>query len=90
MGRNNGHKKSYTYSSFFNLFKFRKGRRGQDMIEEAPSARNGWPRDDDKVRWVADPAINRKADDFIAKIHRNIVSNTDHQCSRTVNPDNKA
>lgn len=47
-----------------------------------------WPSDEDRVRWVADPAINEKAKKFIDKIHRNIVSDSEPHIV-TVNPAGK-
>lgn len=56
-------------------------------MDDEPSARKIWPSDEDRVRWVADPAINRKAEDFIAKIHRNyIVSDISESQTVTVYP----
>ncbi|KAL5582745.1 hypothetical protein UlMin_015195 [Ulmus minor] len=75
-GHNNRQKKS---SSLFSIFMFRRSRREDAMEYEASSTRRVWPSDEDKVRWVADPAINRKADDFIAKIHRNIATDSERQ-----------
>ncbi|KAM6578547.1 hypothetical protein CsatB_030384 [Cannabis sativa] len=85
MGGNSRQRKSNSTSSFsiFNIFKSKRRRSSSSSSddyyhhhqEEVASARSRvWPSDEDRGRWVADPAINRKAEDFIAKIHRNIAT----------------
>ncbi|KAM6597687.1 hypothetical protein CsatA_008211 [Cannabis sativa] len=84
MGGNSRQRKSNSTSSFsiFNMFKSKRRRSSSSSDdyyhhhqEEVASARSRvWPSDEDRGRWVADPAINRKAEDFIAKIHRNIAT----------------
>ncbi|PON75814.1 hypothetical protein TorRG33x02_244280 [Trema orientale] len=86
MGGNSRQKKSSSSASFsvFNLFKLRRTKRsGEDhypMQEDAPIARSRvWPSDEDRGRWVAEPGIDRKAEDFIAKIHRNIATDSERK-----------
>ncbi|KAF3454745.1 hypothetical protein FNV43_RR05193 [Rhamnella rubrinervis] len=82
MGFNSRQKKP----SLFNLFKFRKARRvDHDAMDDA---RRVWPSDEDRVRWVADPAIDRKAQDFITKTYKNIVLDSEPHIV-TVNPAGK-
>ena len=85
---NTRQKKSSSSSSFsmFGLFKLKKNRsRVEDYYgaaeSEARSARSVWPSDDDKGRYwpVAEPGIDRKAEDFIAKIHRNIATDSERK-----------
>ena len=76
MGRNNNNNNSrQKKSSFsvFNLFKLKRNRQvNDDAKEDAPRARRVCPSDEDTVRCVADPGIDRKAADFIDRVHRNI------------------
>ncbi|KAJ0079302.1 hypothetical protein Patl1_24614 [Pistacia atlantica] len=58
--------------SLFSMFKPKKPRRssGESAREDnTGSGRRVWPSDEDKGSLVADPRINRKATDFIAKFH---------------------
>ncbi|KAJ0013181.1 hypothetical protein Pint_21853 [Pistacia integerrima] len=60
--------------SLFSMFKPKKpGRSSAESAREdnTGSGRRVWPSDEDKGSWVADPRINRKATDFITKIHNN-------------------
>ncbi|PON69573.1 hypothetical protein PanWU01x14_086960 [Parasponia andersonii] len=86
MGGNSRQKKSSSSASFsvFNLFKLRRTRRSEEdhcpMQDNGPIASSRvWPRDEDRVRWVAEPGIDRKAEDFIAKIHRNIATDSERK-----------
>ena len=72
-GNKNNNRQKKSSSSVFNLFKLKRNRRVDDYaMEDAPSARRVWPSDEDRVRWVAEPGIDQKAADFIARVHRNI------------------
>lgn len=77
----NSTKQNKSSSSFFGLFKIKRNRPRVDEYygaEEAPSNRRVWPSDEDKGRWpVAMPGIDRRAEDFIAKIHRNIATDSE-------------
>lgn len=88
MGGIKKQKKHFTssVSVFSSLFKFLKPRRRDDQyyIDDAVNTITVWHSDEDRGKWVADPAINRKADDFIAKIHRNIVSDFSETQTMTV------
>lgn len=84
MGGNSRQKKSSTFS-VFSFFKFRKAGKGRDRPDMDDGGSRVWPSDEDRVRWVADPAIDKKAQEFIAKIHRNIVSDSEPHIV-TVNP----
>ncbi|XP_044478075.1 uncharacterized protein LOC123205211 [Mangifera indica] len=58
--------------SVFNMLKFRKSKPSRDEYareENTGSGRRVWPSDEDKGSWVAEPGIDRKAQDFIAKFH---------------------
>ena len=85
MGGNSRQKKSTNSSSFsvFNLFKSRRARRSGDDYynthDDAPSARSRvWPSDEDRGEWgVAKPGIDKIAEAFIAKIHKNIATDSE-------------
>ncbi|XP_043710655.1 uncharacterized protein LOC122659624 [Telopea speciosissima] len=78
-------------SSFFSLVKIlfnkpsSRGRKSgdgeqlQDTWDETVDLRRVRPSDEDKPRWVADPRIDKKATDFIAKFYETRVSDSDHQ-----------
>ncbi|KAG6592309.1 hypothetical protein SDJN03_14658, partial [Cucurbita argyrosperma subsp. sororia] len=85
MGGNNQSKKSHSSFSIFNFFKFRKGRK-EDHYDHGgywnkmPRSGKVWPSDEDKThRWVAEPGIDRKAKDYIDKIYRNRIFESERQ-----------
>ena len=85
MGGNNRSKKAHSSFSIFNFFKFRRGRKEDycdhgDYWNEMPRSGKVWPSDEDKThRWVAEPGIDRKAKDYIDKIYRNRVFESERQ-----------
>lgn len=72
----------------FSLFKSRKARRSDQNDDDAMSGPRMYPWEPDGVTWVADPAINKKAGDFIDRIHNYISSDTE-PLTVTVNPAGK-
>uniref|UniRef100_A0A9I9D9U6 Uncharacterized protein n=1 Tax=Cucumis melo TaxID=3656 RepID=A0A9I9D9U6_CUCME len=93
----NRQKKSHNSSfSFLGLFKSkRSGRKGDHYYDHQQQGNSWedfscpskvWPSDADKChRWVAEPGIDRKAKDYIDRIHRNRVFETQRQ-TVTLNP----
>ncbi|KAG6592307.1 hypothetical protein SDJN03_14653, partial [Cucurbita argyrosperma subsp. sororia] len=85
MGGNNRSKKAHSSFSIFNFFKFRRGRKEDHCDhsgywDEMPRSSKVWPSDEDKAhRWVAEPGIDRKAKDYIDKIYRNHVFQSERQ-----------
>ncbi|EXB57548.1 hypothetical protein L484_022654 [Morus notabilis] len=77
MGGNNNSSRQKKGSSFFSLFRFKRNRRVDDYAVE--DMRRVWPSDEDRGRWVAEPGIDRKAEAFIAKIHKNMNTATDFE-----------
>ncbi|KAK8545384.1 hypothetical protein V6N12_026220 [Hibiscus sabdariffa] len=75
----NKHKKSF---SFFSFFKAKKGRREQDYYsggEDVWGTRKVYPSDEDNtLRVVAEPGIDKKASAFIANFHATRVSEAIH------------
>ncbi|PRQ55146.1 hypothetical protein RchiOBHm_Chr1g0321401 [Rosa chinensis] len=83
MGGNNRHKKSSF--SFFSFFKSRRPHRGEEIEDSYLSTTKVWPSVEDRGRWVAEPGIDNKAADFIGRIHKNMVWESDCK-TLTVNP----
>lgn len=85
MGRNSGEKKARSSFSIFSFFKSRRGRKGDvydhcGSWDEASSTGKVWPSDEDKAHhWVAEPGIDRKAKDYIDRIYRNRVIETERE-----------
>lgn len=83
----NYRQKNKTHSSFsiFNFFKSKRSRKGDPYEhatnwEEVSSTSKVWPSDEDKgFRWVAEPGIDQKAKDYIDRIYRNRVFETERQ-----------
>ena len=77
----NKHKKSHSSFSFFGFFKSKRARKGEHYEhDELSCPTKVWPSDADKChRWVAEPGIDRKAKDYIDRIHRNRVLETERQ-----------
>ncbi|KAL4341253.1 hypothetical protein GQ457_08G009160 [Hibiscus cannabinus] len=69
----NNHKKSF---SLFGFFKAKKGRIGKDQLEEdAWGTRKVYPSEEDNtLRVVAEPGIDKRASAFIANFHATRVS----------------
>ena len=70
MGSKNREKKSSNLPSVLNLFRSNKSRGGhQNHLRNEEGKMSGekvWPSDEDNGRWgVADPRINKRADDYI-------------------------
>ncbi|BFG30334.1 hypothetical protein CerSpe_166080 [Prunus speciosa] len=80
MGGNNRQKTSS--SSFFSLFKWRRPRRGDDMLaipalvveDSYTSVGRVLHSVEDSIRGVAEPGIDDKAAAFIRRKHKNIES----------------
>lgn len=88
MGGKNRQKKAQSSFSIFNLFRSRKARKGDDhqcdldhdCCAEISRSSKVWPSDEDKThRWVAEPGIDRRAKDYIDKIYRNRVLESERQ-----------
>ncbi|RDY14513.1 hypothetical protein CR513_00418, partial [Mucuna pruriens] len=85
MGGKNRQRKS-SFLSVFNIFKSNNKQRGgsnyNTYYEEGPKVVSGtkvWPSDEDKGRWgVADPVIDMRATDFIAKYKKRISESEIH------------
>ncbi|CAK9328456.1 unnamed protein product [Citrullus colocynthis] len=101
MGGNRAKKSHSSSFSFLGaLFKSKRGRRGDHYYEQQQQQQQQgsswddfscptkvWPSDADKChRWVAEPGIDRKAKDYIDRIHRNRVFETQRQ-TVTLPPD---
>lgn len=48
----------------------------QDVEDEPRYPRKARPSDEDRDHWYGDPSIDRKAKEFIDKIHHNMDSDT--------------
>ena len=71
MAGNNRQKKPSSFLSAFGLFKSRKGRGGYHEFYNKVT--RDWPSDEDRGCWgVAEPGIDRKAEDFIAQCRKRI------------------
>lgn len=86
MGGNNRQKKAHSSFSIFSFFKSRRGRKGDhcdhscSWPNEMPRSSKVWPSDEDKPHhWVAEPGIDRKAKDYIDRIYRNRVFESERQ-----------
>ncbi|KAG6592308.1 hypothetical protein SDJN03_14654, partial [Cucurbita argyrosperma subsp. sororia] len=85
MGGNNRSKKAHSSFSIFNFFKSRRSRKEDHCDhsggwDEIPRSSKIWPSDEDKIhRWVAEPGIDRKAKDYIDRIYRNRVFESERQ-----------
>ncbi|XP_044497869.1 uncharacterized protein LOC123219959 [Mangifera indica] len=64
--------------SVFSMFKSMRSRRSYSWEDNAESGGRVWASDEDKGSWVAEPGIDRKAQDFIAKVHANRFSESEH------------
>ena len=74
MAGNNRQKKPSSFS-IFSIFKsFCSSGRDNSWDEAGNYGRRICPRDDDIYGWVAEPGIDRKASDFIAKFYATRVS----------------
>ncbi|KAF5803217.1 hypothetical protein HanRHA438_Chr06g0278011 [Helianthus annuus] len=51
--------------SFFSIFKSKKVRREEAMWDDSVKAYKVYPSDQDGVRWVSEPGIDKKASAFI-------------------------
>ncbi|XVF56887.1 hypothetical protein PTKIN_Ptkin06aG0156500 [Pterospermum kingtungense] len=75
----NKQKKSFSFLSFF---KARKGRKDQDYSysagEDTWSTRKVYSDEDNTLRVVAEPGIDKKASAFIANFHATRVSEAIH------------
>ncbi|GMI85068.1 hypothetical protein HRI_002176100 [Hibiscus trionum] len=68
----NKHKKPFSFLSFF---KAKKGRSGKDQEEDVWGARKVYPSEEDNtLRVVAEPGIDKRASAFIANFHATRVS----------------
>ncbi|KAK7411780.1 hypothetical protein VNO78_03219 [Psophocarpus tetragonolobus] len=67
--------------SFFNMFKacFSSNNRCDDYWEGSGSWRRNFASDEDRAHWVAEPGIDRKASDFIAKYYATRVTDSERQ-----------
>ncbi|GMI84421.1 hypothetical protein like AT3G05858 [Hibiscus trionum] len=78
-GPGNRNKKSF---SFFSFFKAKKGRREQEYYsggDDVWGGRKVYPSDEDNtLRVVAEPGIDKKASAFIANFHATRVSEAIH------------
>jgi len=57
---------------------FSSGNRYDEYLEGSGNGRRIFASDEDRAHWVAEPGIDRKASDFIAKYYATRV--TDSQC----------
>lgn len=74
MSGNNRQKKS-SFFSIFNIFKACCSPGGDESWDEAGNYRRRiCPSDEDTDSWFAEPGIDRKASDFIAKFYASRVS----------------
>ncbi|KAJ9699979.1 hypothetical protein PVL29_005694 [Vitis rotundifolia] len=74
MPGNNGQKKS-SFFSIFSIFKACCSPSWDDTWDEAGNnGRRICPSDEDRHGWVAEPGIDRKASEFIAKFYATRVS----------------
>lgn len=74
MAENNRQKKSSSFS-IFSIFKACCARSKDDSWDEAGNYRRRiCPSEEDRDGWVAEPGIDRKASDFIAKFYATRVS----------------
>ncbi|KGN45873.1 hypothetical protein Csa_005148 [Cucumis sativus] len=91
MGGSHRQKKTHSSFSIFSFFKSKRGRKGDvyehgTNWEDVPSSSKVWPSDEDKgYRWVAEPGIDRKAKDYIDRIYKNRVFETERQ-TVTIHP----
>ncbi|ESR41580.1 hypothetical protein CICLE_v10013801mg [Citrus x clementina] len=75
-----GNKQKKSPFSLHSIFKrWKPNRRWEDSYDDAGStARRIWPSDEDKGGyWVAEPGIDGKASDFIAKFHEARISESE-------------
>ncbi|KVH88092.1 hypothetical protein Ccrd_024521 [Cynara cardunculus var. scolymus] len=61
-------KQQKSFFSFFSIFRSQKARRDEGKFDDILKAYRVYPSDQDGVRWVADPAIDRKASSYISSI----------------------
>ncbi|XP_061354789.1 uncharacterized protein LOC133299347 [Gastrolobium bilobum] len=68
-------------NSFCSVFKscFSSGSRYDDYWEASGSSRRVFASDEDRGRWVAEPGIDRKASDFIARYYATRVTDSQSQ-----------
>ncbi|GMP63656.1 hypothetical protein CsSME_00025262 [Camellia sinensis var. sinensis] len=59
------------FFAIFNIFKSKRYHRGDDYYawDDSMKAYKAWPSDEDRGLWVAEPGIDRRAGDYIAKKH---------------------
>lgn len=83
MGGKNRQRKSSSFLSIFNIFKSNKHRGGSNYNAYEEGTRPGykvWPSDEDKGSWgVADPVIDMRASDFIARYKKRVSDSEIHQ-----------
>ncbi|KAG6590516.1 hypothetical protein SDJN03_15939, partial [Cucurbita argyrosperma subsp. sororia] len=81
----NRHKKASSSFSFLAFFKSKRSRKGDgydhgSTWDDLSYPSKVWPSDADKHHhWVAEPGIDRKADDYIKRIHLSRVLETKNQ-----------
>ncbi|KAA0035006.1 hypothetical protein E5676_scaffold155G00380 [Cucumis melo var. makuwa] len=80
------HKKSHSSFSFFSFFKSKWSKKedhydhGGSWLDDKSRSGKVWPSDEDKAHhWVAEPGIDRKAKDYIDRIYRNRVFESERQ-----------
>lgn len=68
-------------SSFCSVFKacFSSGSRYDEYWEGSGSGRRIFASDEDRGRWFAEPGIDRKASDFIARYYATRVTDSERQ-----------
>ncbi|XP_027339574.1 uncharacterized protein LOC113853251 [Abrus precatorius] len=69
---------SYSFSSVFKAY-FSNGSRHDHYWEGSGSGRRIFVSDEDSEHWVAEPGIDRKASDFIARYYATRVTDSKHQ-----------
>ncbi|KAL2327598.1 hypothetical protein Fmac_021025 [Flemingia macrophylla] len=67
--------------SFYNIFKgcFSSGNRYGEDWEGSGSGRRIFASDEDRAHWVAEPGIDRKASDFIARYYASRVTESEQK-----------
>ncbi|XP_020224914.1 uncharacterized protein LOC109806817 [Cajanus cajan] len=75
-----GAKRSSSFS-FYNMLKgcFSGGNRYDEYWEGSGSGRRIFASDEDRAHWVAEPGIDRKASDFIARYYATRVTDSEQK-----------
>ena len=73
----NGRQKKFSFFSIFSIFKAFCSPGGDDTSDEEGNYRRRiCPSNDDRDGWLAEPGIDRKASDFIARFYASRVSDS--------------